>query len=455
MTGRCATRESGLDLNASLRERAEAGRLRCHAIRARRQIRDPILTRTVCGDRPDPLDQGRTARFDGDSRQHGARRIPYDSADATRADLCAGGGGADVGVGRARHHHRQPGAIDRLHLQQVGGASARVPIAETPYANREALYDCFPISIWDNPADDEAHIRWARGLWDAMRPFSTGGVYSNNLGDEGTDRVHAAYGENYPRLVALKSKRAAKNAGSLDDLARLALKACLIARDAAFNVRDLLTNSSRMAFLAIKDCEKELDLIERQIDERLPAAITKVNEARARQLLAEAGYPNGFKTQVESPGTAYGPDFLDSAQIIVKNWKAAGIDAELKLKEYGAFISSTIYGKFDEMMYGLRGTWTDPEAYFYRPFMPGQPLNVMNVNDPKLTEMIKLQRRTGSEKKRREIIYDIQRYCSQQVYYACGASGSVVAAWMPNVKEFGPNIGPDYGGRLLAVWLEK
>src|ERR1700691_5910783 len=71
-----------------------------------------------------------------------------------------------------------------------------------------------------------------------------------------------------------------------DDLTRLALKACLIARDAAFNVRDLLTNNSRMAFLAIKDCEKELDLIERQIDERLPAAITRVNEARARQLLS-------------------------------------------------------------------------------------------------------------------------------------------------------------------------
>ena len=74
--------------------------------------------------------------------------------------------------------------------------------------------------------------------------------------------------------------------GGPDDLARLALKACLIARDAAFNVRDLLTHSSRMAFLAIKDCEKELDQIERQIDERLPAAITRVNEARARQLLS-------------------------------------------------------------------------------------------------------------------------------------------------------------------------
>jgi phosphate transport system protein len=74
--------------------------------------------------------------------------------------------------------------------------------------------------------------------------------------------------------------------GGADDLARLSLKACLIARDAAFNVRDLLTNSSRMAFLAIKDCEKELDIIERQIDERLPAAITRVSEARARQLLS-------------------------------------------------------------------------------------------------------------------------------------------------------------------------
>jgi hypothetical protein len=77
-----------------------------------------------------------------------------------------------------------------------------------------------------------------------------------------------------PKAAPLKGS--ATIAG-VDDLARLALKACLIARDAAFNVHDLLTNSSRMAFLSIKDCEKELDVIERQIDERLPAAITRVS----------------------------------------------------------------------------------------------------------------------------------------------------------------------------------
>jgi phosphate transport system protein len=91
--------------------------------------------------------------------------------------------------------------------------------------------------------------------------------------------------ESTPAENQESGKRAAKRGGSLDDLARTALRAFLIARDAAFNMHDLLTQSSRMAFLAIKECEQELDVIERYIDERLPAAITRVNEARARQLL--------------------------------------------------------------------------------------------------------------------------------------------------------------------------
>ena len=174
----------------------------------------------------------------------------------------------------------------------------------------------------------------------------------------------------------------------------------------------------------------------------------------ARRLLAQAGYPNGFKVPCESTA-GYGPDYVDRMSIALKNYKAAGIDTDLKLKEYGAYISSTIYGKFDKMMFGLRGAWIDPDAYLYRTLMPGQPLNAAGVNDPKLTEMILLQRRTFEVKKRREILYDIQRYISQQVYYLFGASVSAVAAWNPYVKHFGPNIGHDMGGRLMAAWLDK
>jgi peptide/nickel transport system substrate-binding protein len=175
--------------------------------------------------------------------------------------------------------------------------------------------------------------------------------------------------------------------------------------------------------------------------------------AAARQLLTEAGHPGGIRIPVETTA-GYGPDWMAGVQVALKNWKAAGIEVDLKLKDYDAFVSGSLSGNFDKMLLTQRTAATDPDSYF-TPLLPGEPLNASGVNDPKLTEMIKLQRRTANEKKRREIVYDIQRYCSQQVYYACGASGSVVAAWMPNVKEFGPNIGPDYGGRLMAVWLEK
>ena len=70
------------------------------------------------------------------------------------------------------------------------------------------------------------------------------------------------------------------------ELSALVVRGCLIARDAVFNVRDFLADGSRLAFLAIKDCEKELDQIERKIDDQLPEAITRVGEAKARELLA-------------------------------------------------------------------------------------------------------------------------------------------------------------------------
>jgi phosphate transport system protein len=88
-----------------------------------------------------------------------------------------------------------------------------------------------------------------------------------------------------PKNAEAGKNTARKGTGSLDQLSQTALKAFVIARDAASNVPDLLTNGSRMAFLAIKECEKELDIIERYIDDSLPAAITRVNEVKARQLL--------------------------------------------------------------------------------------------------------------------------------------------------------------------------
>jgi FAD/FMN-containing dehydrogenase len=89
---------------------------------------------------------------------------------------------------------------------QLGGAVARVGEHDTAYGQRDAAHNVNINAVWlpDDPARDE-HVRWTRECFAALEPFSTGRAYVNFLGDEGRERVRAAYGrERYARLVALK-----------------------------------------------------------------------------------------------------------------------------------------------------------------------------------------------------------------------------------------------------------
>jgi len=178
------------------------------------------------------------------------------------------------------------------------------------------------------------------------------------------------------------------------------------------------------------------------------------NVAEARRLLGEAGHAGGLKVPLEAT-LGWSPDYADALQIVMRNLKSAGIEAELKQKEFAAFMSSTIFGKFERMAHSLRGGTPVADLALYSAHMPGQPLNSSGVNDPRLTEMILLQRRTFDETRRRELLYDIQRYLAERVYYHYGPSVSAVAAWEPYVKNFAPNIGHDYGGRLMVAWIDK
>lgn len=72
---------------------------------------------------------------------------------------------------------------------------------------RHAPFNIHVTSLWADPADDDANIAWTREFSAAMRPFTTGRVYVNFIGDEGEDRVIASFGpESYPRLRALKDR---------------------------------------------------------------------------------------------------------------------------------------------------------------------------------------------------------------------------------------------------------
>ena len=59
--------------------------------------------------------------------------------------------------------------------------------------------------MWTDPADDDANIAFTREMATAMKPWTTGRVYINFIGDEGPGRVEAAYGpEKYSRLQRIK-----------------------------------------------------------------------------------------------------------------------------------------------------------------------------------------------------------------------------------------------------------
>jgi FAD/FMN-containing dehydrogenase len=91
-------------------------------------------------------------------------------------------------------------------IEQLGGAMSRVGKEETAFTHRDAPYDVVIMPMWSDPAGSEKHIQWADELWQAIQPASSGGVYVNYLGNEGEERIRAAHGTNYERLVALKNK---------------------------------------------------------------------------------------------------------------------------------------------------------------------------------------------------------------------------------------------------------
>jgi hypothetical protein len=99
-----------------------------------------------------------------------------------------------------------PSPSSGVGLQQMHGAASRVDPAATAFPHRDEHYDFLILSQWADPSDSEENIRWTRGLFEAMQPFFEKGVYVNNLGEEGEDRVKEAYGANYERLVALKNE---------------------------------------------------------------------------------------------------------------------------------------------------------------------------------------------------------------------------------------------------------
>jgi FAD/FMN-containing dehydrogenase len=107
----------------------------------------------------------------------------------------------------ASRSEKLPPGPAQLFMVGWGGAVARASEAESPLAGRGAKFVVHPFALWEDAADDERLIGWARAFRDDLSEFATGDTYLNFLGDEGPARVRAAYGErSYARLAQVKAE---------------------------------------------------------------------------------------------------------------------------------------------------------------------------------------------------------------------------------------------------------
>jgi peptide/nickel transport system substrate-binding protein len=135
--------------------------------------------------------------------------------------------------------------------------------------------------------------------------------------------------------------------------------------------------------------------------------------------------------------------------------KDVGIEAELKLQEYGAYLATTFAGKYDGMAIGPISIAWEPDSSPYGMYVPDQSRNSGHVDDPKITALLKEQRRSRDLEARKKLIFEFQRYAAEQQHYVYITSGMITGTWQPYVKNYAPNLTFDYGSRVAALWLDR
>ena len=99
-----------------------------------------------------------------------------------------------------------PPGLSQSILFPWGGQVARASADHTPLAQRDTAWVVHPFAVWEDAERDAEHIEWGRRSHAAFAPWTSGATYLNFVGDEGQDRVRAAFGRSYGRLAQIKAR---------------------------------------------------------------------------------------------------------------------------------------------------------------------------------------------------------------------------------------------------------
>lgn len=104
------------------------------------------------------------------------------------------------------HADKMPAGLSTMHLYPINGKVHERNGKDMAFAHRDSLWSQVIVGVDPDPGMFGTIRSWARGYWEALKPYSAKGGYLNFMMEEGKTTVKNMYGDNYDRLVAIKRK---------------------------------------------------------------------------------------------------------------------------------------------------------------------------------------------------------------------------------------------------------
>jgi peptide/nickel transport system substrate-binding protein len=173
---------------------------------------------------------------------------------------------------------------------------------------------------------------------------------------------------------------------------------------------------------------------------------------KAKQLLAAAGHPNGFKTTWEVSGQT-SPVNLKVMEVMKEQLKLAGIDMTINNIDYALWQKHANTFDFVAFFTGLR-SFSDPDNYLYRLYHPKSPQRYSEPDNAELVSLIDKQRATLNKEQRKAMVLQAQRLILSDHYTAGIYDAPLYYLSQPYVKGWSPT-GASGNIEYIHTWVEK
>jgi len=161
------------------------------------------------------------------------------------------------------------------------------------------------------------------------------------------------------------------------------------------------------------------------------------NPQKAKKLLAEAGYPNGFTFKMQfTPATV---DHIDLVPLLVAYFEQVGVKVEVQAMEYPSFLSA-MTSRTNAAGYVMVNGHTNPTTTLRKNFVPGQVWNPSQWDDPAFTKRINQMYEERDEGRRQAIARELIREIVDKAPYLWLPTQYLYRAWWPWVKNYGGEV---------------